>query len=114
VDKSNEHRLVFDENKDIHPDDERLPVHPSVNVLRYHTLKKSNGLGWWSAVVLTENYGKKEICYYRWKKRDKHWKRDKKLPFRTRNDWEHMKEIVEKFMDDLEGERGEEKGEPKQ
>jgi hypothetical protein len=41
-------KLVFDENPKI-LDGEKLPVHESLKVLRYKTLKKNPPLGWWSA-----------------------------------------------------------------
>ncbi|MFH0827660.1 MAG: hypothetical protein V1919_00670, partial [Candidatus Omnitrophota bacterium] len=83
-------------------DNEKLPIHAPIVVLRYRTIKKNNSLGWWSAVVLLEDHGKKQVCFYRWKKNNNEWKRDKKLPFKTRAEWTAIKEAVESFLPELE------------
>lgn len=94
-------RAVRDENPNI-KSDEPLPVHSSINVLRYRTLKKNSAFGWWSAVLLLEDHGKPQICYYRWnKKKGKDWKRDKKLPIRSRNDWNDLKAAVETYLNEI-------------
>ncbi|MFH1857108.1 MAG: hypothetical protein ABH836_07830 [Candidatus Omnitrophota bacterium] len=93
-------KAIFDENPDI-KDDDKLPVHAPLTLLRYRTLKKNNSLGWWSAIVLVEDHGKKQICFYRWKKRGGEWKRDKKLPIRSYADWQALKEGVESFLAEL-------------
>jgi len=59
--------LAFDENPEIR-DGERLPIQPPLKVLRYRTIKKSTGFGWWSVVALVEDHGDKQICFYRWRK----------------------------------------------
>jgi hypothetical protein len=92
---------VIDENMQV-KDNDRLPIHAPLKVFRYRTIKKNNALGWWSAVVLLEDHGKKQVCFYRWRKSNKEWKRDKKLPFRTRQEWGAVKEAVESFLDALE------------
>ena len=92
---------VFDENPEI-ADSEKLPISESLKVLRYRTLKKNVSLGWWSAVVLLEDHKKKQICYYRWKKKNNRWSRDKKLPIRSCKDWQTLKEAVESFLKELE------------
>jgi hypothetical protein len=94
-------QLVADENEKI-KDNERIPIHDPIKVLRYRTIKKNNALGWWSAVVLVEDHGKKQICFYRWRKRDKEWKREKKLSYRTRADWVAMRDAIEIYIPELE------------
>ena len=91
---------VFDENSEI-ADGAKLPVHESLKVLRYRSLKKNNALGWWSAVILLEDHNKKCIYFYRWRKKNKEWKRDKKLPIRSHKDWQMMKDAVESFLGEL-------------
>ena len=93
--------IVFDENRDI-TDGEKLPVQAMLKVLRYRTIKKSQGFGWWSAVVLVEDKGDKQICFYRWRKKGSEWKRDKKLTFRSHSDWGELKDAVECFLKELE------------
>lgn len=93
--------LVKDDNLNI-TDNEQLPIRPPLKVLRYKTIKKNNSLGWWSAIVLLEDHNKKLVCFYRWHKKEKVWKRDKKLPFRTRAEWASIKESVDCFINELE------------
>ena len=93
--------MALDENIEI-KDSERLPIHDPLKVLRYKTIKKNNALGWWSAVVLLEDHAKKQVCFYRWRKRKNEWKRDKKLVFRTRTEWAAIKDVVELFLSELE------------
>ena len=92
---------AFDEAVNI-KEEEKLPIHAPIKVLRYRTIKKNNSLGWWSAVVLLEDHEKKQVCFYRWKKHNKEWKRDKKLPFKTRAEWAAVKEAVEAYLPELE------------
>jgi hypothetical protein len=103
TDNSQENKLVFDENTKI-LDHDKLPTHDALKVLRYKTIKKNNALGWWSAVVLLEDHDKKQICFYRWRKKktDTQWKRDKKLVFHSRVDWNAIKDAVELFLGELE------------
>ena len=92
--------MVLDENREI-MDSERLPLDRSLEVLRYRTIKKSSGLGWWSAIVLLKDHEKKQICFYRWRKKAGEWKRDKKLTFRSRGDWHEFRDVIKSFVDDL-------------
>jgi len=94
-------RLAHDENPKI-TDMEKLPIREPLKVLRYKTIKKNNSLGWWSAVVLLEDHQKKMVCFYRWRRRKGEWKRDKKLPFRSRPEWAEVRETVDFFMKELE------------
>lgn len=96
-----EAKIAFDENTKI-ANHEKLPIRDPLKILRYRTIKKNDSLGWWSAVVLLEDHNKKQVCFYRWRRRDKEWKRDKKIPFRTRAEWSAVKEAVESFINDLE------------
>ena len=94
-------KMVFDENPKI-VDNDKLPIKPSLKVLRYKTIKKNNSLGWWSAVVLLEDHDKKQVCFYRWRKRNKEWKRDKKLAFRSKADWNAVKDVFDSFINEVE------------
>ncbi|MBF0217777.1 MAG: hypothetical protein HQL30_12390 [Candidatus Omnitrophica bacterium] len=92
--------MIFDENTAI-TDNEKLPIGAPLTVLRYKTIKKSSSLGWWSAVVLLEDHGKKLVCFYRWHKKKGEWKRDKKLPFRNASDWVLFRTAIEEFIPSL-------------
>ena len=94
-------KIIIDENPD-RKDMEPLPVHGELQVLRYRTIKKNDVLGWWSAVVLLIDHKKKQICYYRWRKKNDEWKRDKKLVFHSHKDWQLLQRAVEPFLKDLE------------
>jgi len=96
-----DNNILVDDNASI-KDNDRLPIADTLKVLRYRTIKKNNALGWWSAVVLLEDHGKKQVCFYRWRRRNTEWKRDKKLPFKTRNEWAMVKEAVEAYINELE------------
>lgn len=93
--------MVKGENPNI-TDNEKLPIRAPLKVLRYKTIKKINSLGWWSAIVLLEDHNKKLVCFYRWHKKEKEWKRDKKPPFRARSEWSTIKETVDCFINELE------------
>ena len=93
---------AFDENPEI-MDDDILPIHPPIKVLRYRTVAKSISFGWWSAVALVEDHGEKQICFYRWRKKGDEWKRVKKMTFRKFDDWAKLKDAVETFLQELEG-----------
>jgi hypothetical protein len=88
---------VFDENVKV-KDSEKIPIHDPLRVLRYRTIKKNTSLGWWSAVVLLEDHQKKQVCFYRWRRKGTEWKRDKKIAFRTRSEWNEVKDAMESFI----------------
>ena len=91
---------MLDENLEI-KDSEPLPLSPTLKVLRYKTIKKNNALGWWSAVVSLEDHDKKQVCFYRWRKKKKEWKRDKKLTFHSGKEWVLIRDAIEGFIKDL-------------
>ncbi|MDD5347282.1 MAG: hypothetical protein PHT59_01565 [Candidatus Omnitrophica bacterium] len=83
-------------------EEEKLPIHAPIIVIRYRTIKKNMSLGWWSAIALVEDHGKKQVCFYRWRRVKNEWKRAKKLAFRSRAEWQAVKEGVESFLGELE------------
>jgi hypothetical protein len=91
----------FDENTSI-TDVDKPPIHEALKVIRFRTIKKNNSLGWWSAAVLLEDHTKKQVCFYRWKKSNKEWRRDKKLAFRSRTEWNQVKEAIESLIGEIE------------
>jgi DNA/RNA endonuclease G (NUC1) len=95
-----ETKMCLDENPNV-KDSDKLPTHDLLKVIRYKTIKKNTHLGWWSAVVLLEDHGKKQVCFYRWRKKGNEWKRDRKISFRSRQDWSVIKEAVESFLPEL-------------
>lgn len=98
-----EPRKIFDENPRI-TDTDKLPIKETLNALRYRTIKKNNAFGWWTAVVLLEDHGKRQVCFYRWRKRDGEWKRDRKIAFHSRPEWNAVKEGIESLLSGLDEE----------
>ena len=78
---------------------EKLPIIPPLKVLDYSTINKR--FGWWSAVVLLESYGRKQICFYLWQRKDDIWKRKQKFGLHSKEDWEMIKQAVEGYIDEL-------------
>ncbi|MDD2653495.1 MAG: hypothetical protein PHI86_00070 [Candidatus Omnitrophica bacterium] len=75
---------------------EILPVSPSIKVVDFRTTSK--GAGWWSAVVLQESYGRRQISLYLWQRKKGQWKRKQKFTIQTAKKWEKvdsaMKELI--------------------
>lgn len=76
--------------------EERPPVSESLRVLDYFTLFKS--AKWWSAVVLLESFGRKQICLYLWVRRGGTWRRKHKFVIQDEESWEAIKAAVERFL----------------
>jgi len=78
---------------------ETLPIIAPLKVLEYSTINKR--FGWWSAVVLLESYGRKQVCLYLWQKRGEQWKRKQKFAIHSQEDWELITDAVTKMIDVL-------------
>jgi hypothetical protein len=79
--------------------EEPLPVSEKVKVLRFQTLFKSSR--WWAAVGLLETFGRKHVALYLWFKRGDAWRRKQKFVFRSKEEWEKAKKIVDGFAGEL-------------
>lgn len=79
--------------------EEKLPVSEKLAVIRSTTLYKTNK--WWSAVVLLESFGRKQIAAYLWLNKSGKWKRQEKFLIHSKNEWEKIREAVEKFTEQL-------------
>jgi len=79
--------------------EEPLPVSSALKVIKYKTIFKSSK--WWSAVVLVDSFGRKQILVYLWLNQNGTWKRKQKLTVTNRNTWEEIKQTVDEYMDDL-------------
>jgi hypothetical protein len=75
--------------------EEQFPVHETVKVLKGVTISKS--INWWSAALMVESYGRKQLALYLWRKdANGKWKRKEKfiiLP--SKDNWEKMKKIID-------------------
>ena len=81
-------------------DDEQVPIVPPLKVLTQKTVNKR--FGWWSAVVLLESYGRKQVCLYLWqKKEDGGGKRKQKFAIHNQEDWELIQGAVSGMIGEL-------------
>lgn len=78
---------------------EKVPIIAPLKVTEYKTINKR--FGWWSAVVLLESYGRKQVCFYLWQKRDDKWKRKQKFAIHSQEDWELMTDAVSGMIGEL-------------
>jgi hypothetical protein len=80
--------------------EEKLPLSEFYRVLDHVTIHKSSK--WWSAVVLTEAYGKKSVFLYLWTYTEDKWKRTHKFEINSRTGWEKIKVAVENMLQKME------------
>ena len=78
--------------------EEPFPVHETVKVLDGVTISKTGK--WWSAALLVESYGRKQIALYLWNKDETgKWKRREKFIIPSKDMWEKTKKALdEKFF----------------
>ena len=87
------------EDKNLH-EEEQVPIVPPLKVLEYKTINKR--FGWWSAVVLLESYGRKQVCFYLWQKKPEGgWKRKQKFAVHNQQDWALIQEAVSGMIETL-------------
>jgi len=87
------------EDKDLR-EEEQVPIVPPLKVLEYKTINKR--FGWWSAVVLLESYGRKQVCFYLWQKKPEGgWKRKQKFAVHNQQDWALIQEAVRGMIENL-------------
>jgi hypothetical protein len=79
--------------------DEELPVSGILKIIESETIYKSDR--WWSAVVLLESFGRKQIVVYVWNKRNGAWKRRQKFVINNKRQWKQIESVVEKFLTKL-------------
>ena len=79
---------------------EGLPVAKPLKVIDYRTLSK--GFGWWSAVVLAESWGKKQLIIYLWQQKRGAWARKQKFTIHDTQQWENIVETVNGLLPQLE------------
>jgi len=81
-------------------DQETVPIAPPLTVIEQKTINKR--FGWWSAVVLLESYGRKQVCFYLWqKKEDGGWKRKQKFAIHNQEDWGLIQSAVGGMIKEL-------------
>ncbi len=78
---------------------EKLPLWEGYKVIDHVTIFKSEK--WWEAIAIIESYGKRSIVMYMWQFRDGNWKRKHKFQLRNVDEWNKVKEAVEKLVPKL-------------
>ena len=80
------------DTKNLH-EEEKVPIVAPLKVLEQKTINKR--FGWWSAVVLLESYGRKQVCFYLWQKKPEGgWKRKQKFAVHNQQDWTLIQDAV--------------------
>ena len=79
--------------------EEVFPVSEVIEVIDGKTIFKSDK--WWSAVLLVNSFGRREISIYLWLWDKDAWKRMQKFAVRSQADWEKYREAVESFLFEL-------------
>ena len=86
-------------DRPVRKETEKVPIIAPLKVIRYTTINKR--FGWWSAVVLLESYGRKQVCFYLWQKKGEEWKRKQKFAIHSQEDWELITNAVVGMIDEL-------------
>jgi len=79
--------------------EEKFPTSETLKIIEGINLYKSGK--WWSAVVLLESFGRKQIAIYLWNKKGDQWKRRQKFVIQNKDQWMHIKETIEKLIPNL-------------
>ncbi len=80
-------------------DDEAIPIVAPLKVLDSRTINKR--FGWWSAVVLVDSWGRKQVCLYLWQKKGDKWARKQKFAIHSQEDWSMINEAIEEMIPEL-------------
>ncbi len=80
-------------------EEEKLPISEVYKPVDHITIFKTDL--WWEAIVVFENYGKRQIGMYLWQKRKGVWKRKNKFSLRTLDEWSKIKNAVEQLAPKL-------------
>lgn len=75
---------------------EGFPISEKLKVIEGKTLYKTEK--WWSAVVLLESFGRKQVAVYLWDKRNDQWKRRQKFVVKNKGEWQRLKDAVEEIL----------------
>ena len=80
---------------------EKLPISEFYKVVDHVTIFKSDK--WWEAIVIIEAFGKRSIAMYMWQFSDGKWKRKHKLQLRNVDEWNKVKNAIDKLVPKLHG-----------
>ena len=79
--------------------EEPVPIIAPLKVLEHKTINKR--FGWWSAVVLVDSWGRKQVCLYLWQRKGDRWARKQKFAIHSQEDWNVISDSVEKMLPEL-------------
>jgi hypothetical protein len=74
-----------------------FPVSEQLKVIEGTTIYKTDK--WWSAVLVVESFGRKQIAVYLWNKKGDEWKRRQKFLVSSKDGWTKVKKAVEKYLE---------------
>ena len=80
---------------------EKLSISDFYKVVDHVTIFRSEE--WWEAIVLIESFGKRSIAMYMWQFREGKWKRKHKFQLRNVDEWNKVKNAIDKFVPNLHG-----------
>jgi len=81
-------------------EEEKVPIVAPLKVIGHKTINKR--FGWWSAVVLLESYGRKQVCFYLWQKKPEGgWKRKQKFAIHNQQDWSLIQDAADDMVGNL-------------
>ena len=84
------------EEKELEDKESKLPISDFLKVVDSTTIFKNDN--WWKAVALVEASGKRSVAMYLWHFKDGRWKRKHKFQVKRVEDWNILRESVEKFL----------------
>jgi hypothetical protein len=73
-----------------------FPISEALKIIEGRTIYKSGK--WWSAVILLESFGRKQIATYLWNKRNGKWKRRQKFVVHNQEEWSKVKGTIEELL----------------
>jgi hypothetical protein len=79
--------------------EEKIPISDFYKVVDSITIFKNKK--WWEAVVIFESLGRQQIGLYLWQKREDNWKRKHKFNVRNLDEWNKLKNAIERLTPKL-------------
>ena len=74
---------------------EKLPISSFYQILKYKTISKSSK--WWSLIVLFKARDRIKIGFYLFQKKDNNWKRKHKFTISSREEYEDIRNVIDKY-----------------
>lgn len=80
-------------------EEEMPPVDKTIQVTELRTIRK--GKRWWSAVTLVKSFGRDQIAFYLWQRKNDRWARKQKFVVHNKSQWGTIVKSVEEFLPGL-------------